>query len=248
MFTPPCKEEIVQIHTKPVATNTVCDQTRNEVVCTKPCNCSIGAKPMSLECLVNPNLIPKSNNTSTEDICCSKTLNKRGMVPKKKLNKSKNIICACGPAVSLSCVDKSITTYADEGSGCTPADGRETQTCISEESKSVEAKPKKKSLLKQSLLKPKLTTNTYSDCSNANATKALNKRDEKNQYSRNRPKKGSCRINSSVQSVCSTSEEDTVASEGTLAHYRNRRIRSASILLSSFMYLMLRSSAGLPIL
>lgn len=54
---PPCKDKIVQIDTGPVTNHTVCHY---QVVCSKPCNCSFGAKPMSIENLVEPNFASMS--------------------------------------------------------------------------------------------------------------------------------------------------------------------------------------------
>lgn len=127
----PCKgTAAVQVETVPVANNTVCHY---EVICSKPCNCTAATapKPMSLVSLVEPVSNTKINSGSTECSCedLRKKRHKRNKRDKVRRSKSKNVVCACESTDKILTADKSVTTYTDIGSSCSPAGGRETQTC-----------------------------------------------------------------------------------------------------------------------
>ncbi|KAJ8718447.1 hypothetical protein PYW08_002684 [Mythimna loreyi] len=96
VFMPPCKDKTVQIDTAPVTNNTVCHY---QVVCSKPCNCLLGARPMSLETLVIPNLTPQSNQSSNYSTGAKPI---RESPPDPNLSPKKTCDCSiCAKAVNL---------------------------------------------------------------------------------------------------------------------------------------------------
>lgn len=124
----------MQVVCSVATTATVCD---NEVSCTKPCNCTPAERNCAVKdkkekqnikckCIKIKQSVSKMSIDSTSSSCsrCKEKPRKKSKTKSKKPSHK----CECKKPLGS---DKSVTTYADQGIGCAPDKGENTQTSCS---------------------------------------------------------------------------------------------------------------------